>query len=235
MNSRQLLRTPALLLKKVPYRESDLMLVLFSERYGKLTVGARGAQNSRKRFGGSLEPIHTLEVELTQGSGERYDLRASQILRPRLHLTQRLERLEGAGRVLGWVRAGALEREPEPQVWTLLVTLLDDLDREGTVRVDRALASAGLSLLSAWGWGLELQSCVSCGRPCPANKPAWVDARRGGLICSACGGARLRLAPEQRARLTAALSGDSGALLDDDAALGLKLTETALGAHADIR
>jgi DNA repair protein RecO (recombination protein O) len=223
------------LLKKVAYRESDLMLVLFSEQYGKVTVGARGAQNSRKRFGGSLEPIHTLDVELSQASGERFQLRSSQILKPRLNLTQRLERLEGAGRALGWVRAGSMEREPEPLVWKLLVALLDDLDREGTVHVTRALASAGLSLLAAWGWGLELQSCVSCGRLCPANKPAWVDASRGGLICSACGGARVRIEPEQRLRLTAALQGHSDALQDADAALGLKLTETALGAHADIR
>jgi DNA repair protein RecO (recombination protein O) len=234
VNSRQLLRTRALLLKKVAYRDSDVMLSLFTERYGKLTAGARGAQNSRKRFGGGLEPIHTLEIELT-ATGDRHQLKSAQIERPRLNLTARLERLEAAGRALGWVRAGAVEREPEPRVWSLLLALLDELDSPTEVHVGRSLATAGLSLLGAWGWGLELDCCVRCGRPCPPRKPAWVDASRGGLICSTCGGARVRLEADQRLRLMAALQGQSDALLDEDATLGLKLTEAALGAHADIR
>ncbi len=229
-----LIQTHALLLKKVVHRESDALLTLFTQRHGKLTVNARGAQRSTKRFGGALEPMHCLLVEVAKGRGEHFDLRSARVEVPRLALTGSLERMEAAGRVLGWLRKSAVERTPEPQVWQLVDNLLDRLDSREALDVSVPLASTGLALLAAWGWGLELESCVRCGRECPQGKAAFVDAARGGLVCVACGGARTRIDAAQRQRLVAAAQGDADALSSDDAALTLQLTETALRAHADI-
>lgn len=224
-----LIRTQALLLRKVVHRESDAMLVLFTRDLGKLTLSARGAQRSRRRFGGALEPMHTLSLELT---GSRSDqLASARVEIPRLHLVSELSRLEAAGRVLGWLREGAMERDPQVTVWHLAVELLDRLNLDQAIVPELALATTGLALLSAWGWGLEFEHCVRCGRACPSGKAAWVDAAQGGLVCSVCGGARTRLDGELRQRLSAAAGGESTALLTEDAQAALALTEAALKAH----
>ncbi len=231
--SRALVRTSALLLRKTVVRESDALLVLFTQDLGRITAGARGAQRSQKRFGGALEPMHTLAIELAKTRGDNYQLQSAAIARPRFALTQSLQRLEAAGRALQWVRKGAMEHDPEPLVWRLVNHLLDQLDTPGTTDPPTLLAAAGLALLDAWGWGIEFDTCVRCGRACPAGKAAFVEAAKGGLVCSACGGGRVRLEGEQRTRFSMAARTGSG-LTTEDAAVALRLVETALGAHADI-
>jgi DNA repair protein RecO (recombination protein O) len=227
--------TQALLLRKVAFRESDAMLTLFTPDHGKLSVVARGASRSTRRFGGALEPMHTLRVELTPRRNEGFELQSCQLGQTRIALTRHLSRLEAAGTALGWIRKAAVEREPEPLVWLGIVALLDSLDSTDAVDCEHALATLGLRLLTAWGWGLELESCIRCGRACPEQRPAWVDSAQGGVICTSCGGARTCLQAEQRLRLAQASRGEEGALLPEDAPVALTLVEAAMAAHADIR
>ena len=56
--------TLALLLRRTPYRDADLVLSLFTEQLGQVSALARAARKSQRRFGGSLEPFHTLHLEL---------------------------------------------------------------------------------------------------------------------------------------------------------------------------
>lgn len=229
-----MLVTSALLLRKVAFRESDAMLTLFTPSHGKVSVMARGAMRSQKRFGGSLEPIHTLRVELSPRRNDGFELSACALDRTRLTLTKELARLEAAGTALGWIRKAAVEREAEPQVWNHLLAALDRLDAPEPIDCQHLLAGLGLALLTAWGWGLELESCVRCGKPCPDGRAAFVDAAAGGVICTACGGARMRLEGGTRTRLLEVTRGNPSALLPEDDALGLDLVEAALAAHADI-
>ena len=44
-----------IVLSKTPLRESDLIIRVLTERYGKLSLLARGAKNSKRRFSGALD------------------------------------------------------------------------------------------------------------------------------------------------------------------------------------
>jgi DNA repair protein RecO (recombination protein O) len=219
-------RTRALLLRRVEHGESDLVLSLFTESFGRVSALARSARKSRKRFGGTLEPFHTLAVEADEpASGELFHLRDARIEVPRLALTADLARMDAAGRALGWVRVAAPPRTAEPDVWRAIVTLLDRLDTNAALDARLVLAEQGLALLAAFGWGLDLERCVRCGKPCEPGQSAMVDAERGGLVCRACGGARIRLRGPVRERLA------QGALAPEDVDVALDLVERALRAH----
>ncbi len=174
--------------------------------------------------------MHTLGVRLDERAGaELMTLRESTLATPRRHLVADLDRMQAAGRALGWVRRAAPPRTPEPAAWRVVTGLLDRLDDRDDARSARLhLAEAGLLLLGALGWGIELERCVSCGRACEEGRRAMVDASRGGLICRACGGARLLLDGARRARLARA------ALEPDDVDAALDLVERAFKAHMDI-
>lgn len=224
----------ALLLKRTDYREADLIVTLFSASYGKVSALARGARNSRKRFAGALEPIHTLDVELDEPKrGDLFDLRNSDVAIPRVHLSRDLDKLQGAGKVLGWLREALPERHPEPELWGLTEALMEDLDQPQTRDTDLALGSFGLQFLSLLGWGLDFESCVKCGKPCPEGKPGTISASRGGLVCTACGGGKTRLDAGLRLRLAQAAQGMPN-LLREDAPLALRLVDEALAAHANL-
>jgi len=221
-------RTRALLLRRVEHGESDLIVWLFTEELGRLSALARGARRSQRRFGGMLEPFQTLVVELDEpaGGGELFTLREATLDVSRIGLTASLDAMDAAGRALSWVRTAAPPRTPEPAVWTALQVLLDRLDASPRVNPRLVLAEQGLVLLSAFGWGLDLERCVRCGRPCEPHRAALIDPIRGGLVCRACGGAKTRLSGPLRARLA------EGSLEPGDVDVALELVERALQAHA---
>jgi DNA repair protein RecO (recombination protein O) len=244
--------TLALVLRRTPYGDADLIVTLFTRELGQVSALARSARKSQRRFGGNLEPLHTLELELDQAVGaELLRLRDARIVTARAHLLENLLGMEAAGKFLSWLRHSAPEHTPEPLLWELSQSCLDELDlaaREtrGTLRDSQqaqrpkapspnlTLASHGLRLLVACGWRLELEHCVQSGLRCPEGKAAMIDPERGGLVSRAHGGAPFSVAGATRQRLIATQSGASNALEEADADLALQLVERCLRAHAGL-
>lgn len=225
-------RTDALLVRSAPFGDADLMVTLFTEARGSISAVARSARKSAKRFP-SLEPMHLLRVGLEERPGaENASLLEGSIVRPRLGIVRDLDRLDAAGAALRWVRRAAPPHHPEPLLWAEINAFLDRLDAVHEGPPPRALlAGAGLRFLAAIGWGLDLARCVRCGRPCEPGASACLDTAEGGLVCRACGGARLILRGERRERLLAATRGDESAMDADDVKAALEIVDAALAAH----
>jgi DNA repair protein RecO (recombination protein O) len=227
------IRTDALLVRKAPFGDADAIVTFFTEERGIVSVLARGAMKSSKRFP-SLEPMHLLHVGLDERAGAELGvLGEAAIARTRLVLTGNLARLEAAGHALRWVRRAAPPNTPEPALWAVINAFLDDLDLVGDDPPPTArLAGLGFRLLGAIGWGLDLERCVRCGRDCGGSASAFVDPAEGGLVCRACGGGRVLLRDGRRARFLASTLGDDGALRDSaDVTAAIELIEATLAAH----
>jgi DNA repair protein RecO (recombination protein O) len=227
------IRSDALLVRKAPFGDADAIVTFFTEERGIVSAIARSAMKSSKRFP-SLEPMHLLHVGLEERAGaELAVLAEAAIARTRRVLTADLARLEAAGHALRWVRRAAPPLTPEPALWAVINAFLDELDVAGEGPAPNArLAGLGFRLLGAIGWGLDLERCVRCGRDCAGSASAFVDPTEGGLVCRACGGARLLLRDGRRGRFLASTMGDDGALRDDeDAAAAIELVEATLAAH----
>ena len=183
-------------MRRVEYGESDFVVTLLTDTMGRISALARGARKSVKRFGGALEPMHTLRISYDDRSGaELVVLREAKLERARPYLVTSLERMQAAGQALNWVRKAAPPRVPEPEVWHALQAFLDQLaDPADSVLPRTRLAATGLRLLAAFGWGIDFERCVSCGKFAQAGQAAAIDAARGGLVCRDCGGARRRSA-----------------------------------------
>lgn len=231
--SARTISTQALVLRRVDYSETDLVLTFFTEAVGKVSALARGARRSQRRFGGALEAMHTLAIRVDErASAELMTLREASIVVPRRQLVGDLDCIEAAGQALAWVRRVAPARTAEPDLWRVVHDLLARLDTPGVV-ARRELAVAGLRLLSALGWGIDFSRCVRCGRPYEPGRGAFIDPARGGLVCRACGGARQRLTCELVVRLRNSQE-NATSLEPDDAETTLALVEAALRAHAGV-
>jgi DNA repair protein RecO (recombination protein O) len=238
--ARRRIDTRALLVRSVAYGEADVVATFFTESDGKLAAIARGAQRSSKRLAGALEPIHELALTLEDKGSELCTLKEARIARPRTGLVADLEAMEAAGRALRWVRHLCPARTPEPGAWRELGALLGRLDaRPGAAApppLAQELAVFGLRLLAEVGYGLELERCARCGRPCPPGRAAHVTS--SGLVCSQCGGSRRTMSGELRALAARAARGGNAGETDvvlgaDQAATLLAVVEDALAAHTD--
>jgi DNA repair protein RecO (recombination protein O) len=226
-----LIESEALVVRTVEFGESDVIATLVTERAGKVSAIVRGARKASRRVGGALEPVHTISVRLEDKGSELTTLKEAHIVVLRSAVVSNLEALEAAGVALRWARHLFPPRTVEPEGWRLLVDLLDSLDA-GAGSPKGELARAGLAMLAAVGYALDLDRCVVCGRACPAGKAACVDAARGGLVCTACGGAGRVLLPEARAAARSLARGAPAEVSGKSAEAVLGLVDLAMAAHA---
>jgi DNA repair protein RecO (recombination protein O) len=227
------IETDALVVRTIPYSEADIVATFITETSGKLAALVRGGRKSTRRFGGGLEPFHTMRLRIDEGSGDLVTLKEARVVCVRVGITASLAALEAGGTALRWLRHLVQPRHPEPAAWATTVALLDALDR-GLSEPRVELAGSALRLLSDVGYALDLERCVVCGKPCPDEKPASVDGARGGLVCHACGGARQILGPRARRAALEAQRGGGVAFTRDEAEEILTLVTAAMAAHGGI-
>ena len=229
--AKERLTTDALLVRLVPYRDADAIVHLFTEQAGAVSAMARGARRSKRRFT-SLEPMHTLRATVDLAAGrELGTLIDTAMVRPRIALTSSLRAMEAAGRALRWLRKAAPARIAEPALWEHTIALLDSLEEVDSSQpdaVDALLAGAGVRMLAASGWQLELGRCVRCEKPAPARARTVIDVRAGGVVCQDCGATGVTISSAQRRAMIVAVDGGA---LDADAAAAVSIVEQAFEAH----
>jgi DNA repair protein RecO (recombination protein O) len=232
------IESDALLLRNVAYGESDVIATFLTESDGKLASIIRGGRKSTKRVGGALEPFHTVGVRLDDRGGDLATLKEARLVRIRTNIASSLDAIDAAGAALRWARHLCPARTPEPDAWSILIELLDRLDEPSVTNDHEApkklLATSALRLLSAVGYGLDLERCIKCGRACPDAKAARIDAGIGGIVCVTCGGGRRVIDAKTRAAARAAQRGEAIEMTRDEAAAILEIVEDAMAAHAGL-
>jgi DNA repair protein RecO (recombination protein O) len=203
-------RDAAVLLRSVDFGEADRVLTFLTREQGRVSVLAKGARRSKRRFAGALEPFALLRVEIASGRSGMGRLEAAVIERAFPKLLGDLARMTTAGILFGLVRELVPDAMPDPAVFDDVVQLLTALDE--AVLPERALRlSFELSQLGRAGFSPRLEACGVCGkRPDPARATDF-DPRRGFIVCQSCGGAAYRLRSSTREAWLAACAGDFGA------------------------
>ena len=193
--SRQIEFTDAFVLRKTDYKESDRILTLYTRSHGKISVLARGARKSNKRFSGPLEPFVLLSaaVESLLPGRKLRQLQESSLLDGALGISKRLDRLAAASFVVEMFRESVPDESPDPELFELLrETLACVCNLEGR-GLRKTVTAFQLKLLHGIGMGISLLRCAGCGTSVPEGRPAYFHPSRGGVICTPCGGGPLLL------------------------------------------
>jgi DNA repair protein RecO (recombination protein O) len=195
------------LLRSVDYRDADRIVTLLTDRHGKVSLLARGARSSQRRFAGALEPFSVLDAELSLGRGELGQLRSAQVVQALPRILGDLRRMSAAGSALALLREVVPERAPDPAIFESALQMLCALD-EPAARPDTLLLAFDVHLMTLAGFAPGLSACGVCGkRPAP-GQAAELDATRGFIVCRACGGAAHHLSGAIREWLVQAQADD---------------------------
>jgi DNA repair protein RecO (recombination protein O) len=224
-----LFATPALVVRLVDRGESDRVVTLLTERAGLVAVSARGVRKGSKRFG-SLEPMHRLAVVIEHPEREIARLEEARIDAMRLRVTAHLEASLAAGFWLRLARALAHPHGDDGDLFRITDRALALLDEDPERHADLS-PLVPFAMLAAVGYALELECCVVCGKECPEDRAAAVDARRGGLLCRACGFASLVLPAAARRAIRRAQDGTMEPLGREDAELARRLAQDVVAQH----
>ncbi len=229
---RRIVKTEAVVLKRMDYLESSRIVTLFTEEEGKISVLAKGARAKNNRFGSSLEPGTVVQVVYyTRPSRELQTLTQADIVERSRKMTESMATLTTALHMLDLAHAVTDTGHRHPEVYRLLVEALRAVGA-GQGRLPAILLGYRLKLIHLSGLSPGLHECVRCGRVLVVSgERAQVafDVRAGGVLCSSCaagagddrmehpaaGGGRIRLWNDRITVLRSLLESDIGAYSDD--------------------
>ncbi len=178
----ELYRDTGVVLRTYKLRESDRIVVFHTAENGKVRAVAKGVRKTKSKFGARLEPMSHVRLLLYRGR-ELDIVSQAEAVEP---LSPMLSSLDRASQGLAAVEAVdqlSLEREPNPQLYRMLVGVLRTI-----VSTPSALNVAAFywKLLANEGVRPELDQCVRCGESEPDTQVVAFDLNEGGVLCRSC-------------------------------------------------
>lgn len=189
--------TPAILLRRIEYGDYDLIATFLTRAKGKISVIAKNAKKSRKRFSGLLEPFTALDIVCrTTRSGGMPIIQEASMESPFANIRGNALKTFYAGYwselLNGWME----EWKPQQQIYRLLYYALDALDRDLAGPAETSIIFQ-MRFLTIGGYAPVLHACVICATELDRMKGGTVifDLEKGGIVCNGCaaGEARTRL------------------------------------------
>lgn len=181
-------KTEAIVIKTVNFRDSSKIVTFYTRRYGKMTAIAKGARNSKSKFGSLLQPLNYLQIVMYRKENRQIQyLSGCEFIRFYKTITTNLEKLSVAMAVLEVVDKTSHDEEENEALFLLIVETLSAIDGRCLYPVN-ALIHFGLKLSSILGYNPEFSSCLICGKEIDlfrSKKVSYV-IDRGGPLCESC-------------------------------------------------
>ena len=178
----ELYRDTGVVLRTYKLRESDRIVVFHTAENGKVRAVAKGVRKTKSKFGARLEPMSHVRLLLYRGR-ELDIVSQAEAVEP---LSPMLSSLDRASQGLAAVEAVdqlSLEREPNPQLYRMLVGVLRTI---ATSPSPLNVAAFYWKLLANEGMRPELDRCVRCGEGEPDVQFVAFDLNEGGVLCRSC-------------------------------------------------
>lgn len=175
-----LYRDRGVVLRTYKLGEADRIVVLLTERHGKVRAVAKGVRKTKSRFGSRLEPHSHVSLLMYEGRGELDVVNQAEYIEHHPRIREDLSRLGKATALLEAIDQVAQEREPSSQLYRMLAGALRSLEA-----TDSPLLVAGFywKLLAAEGVAPLVDACARCGSDGPLVA---FDLVEGGALCRSC-------------------------------------------------
>jgi DNA repair protein RecO (recombination protein O) len=123
-------RTRALVLRTFDQGESDRVVHLYTAALGRVSAIAKGARRSKRRFPGTLEILSVADVRLVDPPrAQLMRLENAKLVRSFEAIPQRLGRYAIACQFLELLDRSTPERQPQPELFSFALGVLDVLDQ----------------------------------------------------------------------------------------------------------
>lgn len=177
----RLYRTEGIILRRRDLGEADRILTIYTERYGKLRVVAKGVRKTTSRLAGHIEPFSRASLLIAQGRNLDIITQASMI-DPFKALRSDETAIAYAGYFADLLDALTEDAEENPLIYRLIHEALGYLDQGADPFISARLYE--LRLLRLIGVQPELYQCIVCGRTLdPVVNGFSAD---GGVVCEEC-------------------------------------------------
>jgi DNA repair protein RecO (recombination protein O) len=205
-----LIQTDAVVLHAFSYLESSRILRLATRDAGVVSVLAKGARRTSRRFGTAVDLFAEGQAQFYAKPGrELHTLASFDVTRSRPTLAGDLGRFTAASAVAELMLRFARD-DAEPALFDALVGALDRLSTTAPRHTREAGLAAAWRLVAELGFGPTILVCAECHSAVGAEQPAAFSHPAGGTLCDRCAriaGLRRVLPPPARVALEGWLRG----------------------------
>jgi DNA repair protein RecO (recombination protein O) len=193
-------RESGVVLRTMRLGEADKVVTLVTQGRGKVRAVAKGVRKTKSRFGGRLEPLSHVSLQLYEGRNLDTITQVEGIDHFRA-IREDLDRLAQATTMLEVVDHLVQEGEQNPRLYQMLLGALRTLEAAPSPLV---VPSFFWKLLAHEGFRPLLDECASCGS---ATDLVAFDLNEGGTLCRNCARGT-RITAEALSLLRRILGGD---------------------------
>jgi DNA repair protein RecO (recombination protein O) len=184
-----IVETEAVVLHAFNYGDTSKIVTVYSRKYGKIKVVAKGARNPKSnKFGSSLELMtHSSIVLYKKEHKDLHLLSKSEIVAPFNRMQDDSEKIFSGLALIELVNMVMHDEEENETIFSLLVESLQTIDQSSKNGAN-VLPGFFVKMFRQFGFGLSIDSCSECRRRSVDNEFQFVQFRLsdGKFICSFC-------------------------------------------------
>jgi len=208
-----LFSTPAILLRRLDYGDFDLILTFLSLERGKISLIAKSAKKSTKRFAGILELFSLMEAVASTGKGRGLPvLQEATLISPFSTIRNDIRKTAYASYWCELLNKWVEENQKQTALYYLLKHALSQLDGGASPAAEISIFFQ-MRLLNLTGHDPSLRQCGRCRENLETIQSNQVvfDIAKGAILCDECtsgAGGRIRLSKGTIKQLLWVESGD---------------------------
>ena len=178
-------KTFAFVLRKQDYRDTSLLVDLYTKDFGRIRGIVKGVRDARARFGSTFEPFSLNEILFykKRKGGDLHLVTQAELIDLFPVLREDIERFATACYCIEMVSELVEGEESSPEIFTLIQDTLKFLSSGASVK--RTARIFEVKLFEQLGLMPEVKVCVFC-RTEP-KEGAYFNQALGGIHCTDCG------------------------------------------------
>ncbi|MGA8264493.1 MAG: DNA repair protein RecO [Ignavibacteriaceae bacterium] len=159
----EILKTESVVLSKLNYGDTSLIVSLFTKEMGKISAILKGARSPKSKIGMKIDPINYVEVVFyNKDTRDLQIISSADLLEHYSKIKEDLEKLKYAYSVIELVKNLTPEHEQNVRLFNGIVRILSLFESSGD-SPNLIFARFFLFFLHEIGYEVQLEKCMSCG------------------------------------------------------------------------
>lgn len=184
-------KTKAFVIKSWPFKETSLIVSLYTKGFGKIKAIAKGAKRPKSKFS-ALDTLSLNDIVFYEAhKGEINTLASSELVDDFPEIRSSLSRITYAAYFTELVDGLSEDNDKNEDVFDILFWALKLLS--GDCEPNKVARIFEIKLLSALGFIFNFDECASCAGA--LGLEAKFSAQAGGALCKGCGAAFAKAKP----------------------------------------
>ena len=180
----EIIKTEAVVLSKMNYRDSSSIASLFTDELGKISVIVKGARSSKSKYGKIVDPINYLSVIIyKKESREVQLLSGADIIEHYPEIKNNLGKLTYAYGVVELIKNLIAENEVNNKLFKAVIKILARLNKAEELP-EITFGRFLFYFLKEIGYEIQLDACAICGKAISIDNVFY--HRDKGVICGDC-------------------------------------------------